>query len=360
MDTIHFTPGPSQLYPGTDQFIQEALRKQVPSISHRSAAFKSIFKGTVSALRELMNVPEDYHILFFSSATEIWERLLQAFHGPGFFFVNGNFSERFRAFAREMGRLESSVEAPLGQGFPMERVHIPDGTGLVGMIGNETSTGVMTPANDYYLIADRFPQPLHFIDLTSASPIYQVDFRRVDGAYFSVQKGFGLPAGLGVLVLSDRALERVKEATGNGEFRGNHRSLVEMARRAEKHQTPETPNVLGIFLLGKVARAMLDRGDELFTTSKLKADRLYQFFDAHPRWQPTVDTPRWRSETVVVLDTPNQAGNIATALARQGFVVGQGYSERKDDQIRIANFPATSLEQTEMLVEAFQKLEIPV
>lgn len=356
MNKTYFTPGPSQLYPTVESALRNALAEGVPSISHRSAAFKAIFQRTTEAVRALLNVPEDYHVLYLSSATEIWERLLQSYPGPGFFFVNGNFSSRFRDFARKMGRIESSVEAPLGEGFPMGRIHIPDGTVFCGMIGNETSTGVATPADEYHAIAERFPNPVHFVDLVSGYPSYQLDLSKVDGAYFSVQKGFGLPAGLGVLLISNRALEMVREAEGRGEYRGVHRSFVEMARRAQQHQTPETPNVLGMYLLGNVVEDMLARGAELHESSRRKAELLYQYFDAHSRWQPAVDTPRWRSESVIVLDAPEQSRAIAAQLEAQGLVIGLGYSDRKDDQLRIANFPATSVADVERLIDAFRAL----
>lgn len=356
MTKTYFTPGPSQLYPTVEGHLQKALKEQVPSISHRSDAFKGIYAETEASLRSLLTVPEDYHVLFFSSATEIWERLLQSFPGKSFFFVNGNFSDRFRSFARKMGREESSYEVPFGQGFEHGKASLPEGTVLCGMIGNETSSGVMTPPEDYYEVASRNPQTLCFVDLVSGWPSYPLDLTKVDGAYFSVQKGFGLPSGLGVLVISPRAVAKVAEAEEAGEYRGVHRSLTAMVEKAAKNQTVETPNVLGIYLLGKVAQDMAAQGPELYMASQEKAATLYKYFDAHTKWQPAIDTPRWRSETVVVLDTPDTSADIVKALDAKGFVLGTGYGARKADQVRIANFPAVSLDDINALIEAFDAM----
>jgi phosphoserine aminotransferase len=38
-------------------------------------------------------------------------------------------------------------------------------------------------------------------------------------------------------------------------------------------------------------------------------------------------------------------------------VIGSGYGPAKDTQIRIANFPAVSLEQVEALIQEMKKLE---
>ena len=356
MTKIYFTPGPSQLYPTVERHIQTALAEQVGSLSHRSDAFKQLYAAADQNLRTLLKVPKDYHILFFSSATEIWDRLLHSFPGKAFFFVNGSFSERFRSFARNIGCEESSYEVPFGQGFESGKARLPEGTVFCGMIGNETSSGVMTPPEDYYEVAARNPDTLCFVDLVSGWPAYPLDLEKVDGAYFSVQKGFGLPAGVGVLIASPRAVEKVREDEANGHFRGNHRSLAAMADKAAKRQTVETPNVLGLYLLGKVAQDMTDQSYALYTDSQEKAELLYRFFDSHARWQPAVDTPRWRSETVVVLDTPNTASEIIQSLSEKGFVVGSGYGSRKADQIRIANFPAVSIDDVNALIKAFSAL----
>lgn len=356
MTKTYFTPGPSQLYPTVEGHLKKALAQQVPSISHRSAAFKALYAHAVSQLRTLLDIPSDYELLFFGSATEIWERLLQSFPGKGFFFVNGDFSERFRSFAREMGHAESSYEASFGHGFELGKARIPEGTVLCGMIGNETSSGVMTPAEDYYEVAARNPDTFCFVDLVSGWPAYRLDLGKVDGAYFSVQKGFGLPAGLGVLAISPRALAHIAAAEAAGHYRGSHRSLTAMVEKGAKNQTIETPNVLGIHLLGQVAGDMNALGEQLRSDSREKAALLYQYFDAHTRWQPAVDTPRWRSETVIVLDTPDAAADILKALDAKGFVLGAGYGARKPDQVRIANFPAVTKADVQALLSAFSSL----
>ena len=356
METIYFTPGPSQLYPTVRQHLPHAIAAGIPSISHRSQQFKDIFAETQEALRNLLSIPPDYRILFYSSATEIWERLIQYFPGKGFFFVNGNFSERFRNFSQKVGEEVSAYEVPFGQGFDRGMARLPEGTRLCGMIGNESSSGVWSPPEDFYLVAEQNPDTYCFLDLVSGWPVYPLDLTKVDGAYFSVQKLFGLPAGLAALVISPRAYEQVVMDEKAGLYRGLHRGLLNMGTKADANQTPETPNVLGIYLLGKVAQDMVAKGPDLYMDSREKADKLYAFFDQSEQWTPFVDIPRWRSETVIVLDTPNQAHDIVAKLGEKGIVVATGYGQRKPDQIRIANFPAHTLEDVDRLLQAFSEL----
>ena len=61
---IYFTPGPSELYFTVEDHIKQALKEQFPSQSHRGNSFKKSFRSTIENLRELLNVPSNYHILF--------------------------------------------------------------------------------------------------------------------------------------------------------------------------------------------------------------------------------------------------------------------------------------------------------
>ena len=74
---VNFTPGPSQLYFTVADHAREAFKSGIPSLSHRSKRFDEISSETTSGIRELLNVPAGYEIYFTSSATEVWERIIQ-------------------------------------------------------------------------------------------------------------------------------------------------------------------------------------------------------------------------------------------------------------------------------------------
>ena len=75
MRQFYFTPGPSQLYFTVEEHIKSALKENIPSISHRSDSFKDIFRSTSLVLRQLLNLPQNYHILFTASADRKSTRL---------------------------------------------------------------------------------------------------------------------------------------------------------------------------------------------------------------------------------------------------------------------------------------------
>ena len=118
MQKIFFTPGPTQLYPNVAKYIEEALKEEVCSISHRGSKFQQIFHNTTKSLRKLLRIPESYHVFFLSSATEAMERVIENLVAENsYHFVNGAFSERFFTIAQELGKVPEKYEAEWGKGF---------------------------------------------------------------------------------------------------------------------------------------------------------------------------------------------------------------------------------------------------
>ena len=60
----------------------------------------------------------------------------------------------------------------------------------------------------------------------------------------------------------------------------------------------------------------------------------------------------YRSKTVVVVNTKIPPREVITKLKNLGFLIGTGYGEYKEKQLRIANFPAHGLNQTINLLAA--------
>ncbi len=356
---IYFTPGPSQLYPGVGEFIQEALENDVPSISHRSQAFKDIFGETVSQLRTLINLPDDYHVLFSGSATEIWERFLHScVEKKSFHFVNGSFSKRFYQYAQGCGFEVDKLEAEFGSGFNLDDVSIANDTEAICVTHNETSSGVSFPLEDIYTLRHQHPDKLIAVDVVSSLPNPEIDFTKIDCALFSVQKCFGLPAGLGVWLVNDRCLDKMLQLKEKGILTGPHHELDDLITRAKGNQTPATPNVLGIYLLGKVCQAMNKKGvDTIRKETRDKAEKLYQFIAESEILSPAVENPAHRSETVIVANTKRLPSEINKHLAPYNMIVGSGYGAYKETQIRIANFPAHSADSVNELIEMLKTQE---
>ncbi|MEM9859103.1 MAG: aminotransferase class V-fold PLP-dependent enzyme, partial [Bacteroidota bacterium] len=289
---------------------------------------------------------------------EIWERCIQNLvQFESCHFVNGAFSKRFAAISSNLGRQSSCIEVPEGEVVDVESVLIPESCELIAMTQNETSTGAAHTLTDVIKIREGFHDQILALDIVSCVPYVNIDYSKVDTAYFSVQKCFGLPAGLGVWIVNDRCLNRAEELLNQGLSIGSYHSLPELLVKSEKHQTPETPNVLGIYLLGKVAEDMLNKGiDMIRRETDYKAAVLYNAIEKSPILSPFVERSINRSKTTIVAKCSVDSGSIIGKLAEKGMIIGGGYSTNKKEHIRIANFPTHSKEHIEYLADELVKI----
>lgn len=355
--TINFTPGPSQLYFTVENHVRQAFRDGIPSLSHRSKEFESIYKTATAGLKELLGIPTAFHVLFTGSATEVWERSIQNLvENNSLHFVNGAFSKRYFEIATQLGKTPTKIEVAAGLGFD-SNIKVDNDPELIALTHNETSTGVSLPIPFINQFRDKFPESLIVVDSVSSLPYPQFDFSKIDSVFFSVQKGFGLPAGLGVWIVNDRCVAKAETLLSKGISIGTYHNLPTLLANAKKNQTPETPNVLGIYLLGKVVQDFLRRGVHfLRKETEYKAAILYQALTTHKLAQPFVTDPQFRSQTVIVAQSGENTEGITKHLQSHQFYPGDGYGDQKKNQLRFANFPTHSKETFEQLVDLLEKL----
>ena len=323
MKRLFFTAGPAQSYPTLETHLKPAWEKDILSINHRGTEFKIIYNSVRKELKDILGIPEEYEIFFFASANEIWERLIQNLvETTSFHFDNGAFGARFFWVAQQLKK------KPL-------RYKVEDGESM----------------------KKRYPGKLIAVDCVSSLPYPQFDYSKLDAVYFSVQKGFGLPAGLGVCILSPAAIEKSRMLQQQGVSTGSYHSFTEIALFSEKSQTPETPNVLAIYLLWQVLLDMKKKGLETIRQeTEDKADMLYRYFRNHHSWKPFVKKEADRSKTIIVVDTGDDTERIIRTLAKKNIEITPGYGDRKDTQIRISNFPAHTIEDVERLLEELERI----
>jgi phosphoserine aminotransferase len=358
LEKIFFTPGPAQLYPTVEKHLASGLRNHLGSISHRGKQFQQIFAETTQNLRQLLSLPDDFGIYFTGSATEIWEKSLSScVEKSSFHFVNGSFSKKYYEFAKEMGLNSYKAESPMGEGFDLSKIEIPKEVEVICCTQNETSTGVQMPVSDIHALKERYSDKLVFVDAVSSTPHPRFDWTKVDSMLFSVQKAMGMPAGLAVWIANPNTIEKAKALKEKGHKATPYHNLLQLVEIGAKNETPATPNVLYIHLLGKIAGDMLAKGVEnIRQETTLKAKMLYDFCEESSQFSAFVQKKEHRSETVIVANTAKPSSEIIDAVKKENMVLGAGYGSLKDKQVRIANFPAVSVEDTKKLIEVLRRL----
>jgi len=358
MSKVFFTVGPTQLYPEVQEFYKEAFERNIPSISHRSSDFSEVVKTTVEELQKLLNVPENFYFFFLSSGTECMERIIEnlvAFKSTH--FVNGYFAKRFNNIAIQLHRNVQTFNIPFGESFSFSDYIIDSDSEMICLTLNETSTGVAINPQEIVNLKKNNTDKLVVVDAVTAFPYYKLDFNYVDVAFFSVQKGFGMPAGLGVLIVNKKCLDKVHSVIKENKCTGSFNNFINLAEKAEKYQTSVTPNALSIYVLGRVAN-MLNNLDPAYinTTTEKKAKLIYDYFDTREDIHPFVNDINSRSKTTIVLKVLSDIENILKKLEYNDIIISKGYADFKQQHIRIGNFPMHKIPEVLNLLYLFKKI----
>jgi len=352
----YFTVGPTQMHPLVPGVLAAALQEGLPSWNHRSPAYRKEVARTVDALRALLGIPAEHRVLFVSSATEAMERIVEgAVERRSHHLLNGAFARRFRTVSRNLGREAGGTEVVDGVGFDLDDLVIPGEPELLAVTQNETSTGVALDPAGIAGLALRNPEALLAVDAVTAAPTQPLDLSVVDACFFGVQKLFGLPAGLGVLVVSPRLVERSRELQHRGVPVGGYQLLTSEAAAADLHETVVTPNMLGIHLLGRVAEEFLERGIETIRNDARVGAAVIHDAARSAGWTPFPPREQDRSNTVLIFRVPEGSEAVRSRLAGAGFVVSSGYGSGKDSLVRIAGFPVHPPEAVASLAEVIAR-----
>jgi len=161
-----------------------------------------------------------------------------------------------------------------------------------------------------------------------------------------------MPAGLGVLIVNDKCIEKAKSLNERNISIGSYHNFLALHENALKFQNTETPNVLGIYLLGKVCDALIGKGIEnIRKETEAKSKLIYDFLDEHKKLKPFVKDKTIRSHTIINIEAGDKQAEIKKQLAGKGILVGSGYGKFKDTQIRIANFPMHTIDDVRRIIE---------
>ena len=214
-----FIPGPTN--------IPETLRRAVdmPTMDHRSAAFKDILHPALSGVKKVLKTKQAEVFIFPSTGTGGWETAITNTLSAGDTVLaarNGMFSHKWIDMCARHGLDMQVVTTNWGQGIPdaeFAKILAADTDHRIKAVlatHNETATGVVSDIAAVRAALDASSHPaMLFVD--GVSSIGSMDFRMdewgVDIAVAGSQKGFMLPVGLAITAFSPKALAAVEAAT---------------------------------------------------------------------------------------------------------------------------------------------------
>ena len=349
---ITFAAGPSKVYDKLPQYMMDAYAQGILSANHRSAVFMNLYQETETLMREKLHMPEGYKLLFTSSATENWEIITQSIvQSAGCHIFSGSFGKKWFDYAKYIEPKTFAHKIDAEETINVEALQIGNDYDLVALTQNETSNATQVHNATIAAIANKYPEKMIAVDTTSSMAGIELDFNLADIWYASVQKCFGLPAGLGLLIVSPKAIAKAKD---KGEV-GRYNSLNFMLENAENYQTHYTPNVFGIYLLNRVLQDM----PEIQHVDKHTRDRMRMLEDAiayTSKFRLLIQNPDARSSTVMAVTGREEfISEIKKNAEKEGMQLGSGYGALKPTSFRIANFPAITDQEMERLITFLKK-----
>lgn len=382
-----FYPGPSKIYPSVGQYLQDAFDSGILQMNHRSEAFMDMLRECIKVFKEKQNIPTDYQVYFTSSATECWEIVSQSLTQQGsLHFFNGAFgkkwyeysskilSSKFRATVatvpsskrpslrfqdKKIPLVREEKPEPKGAGgcksfkFSIEEElnfeNISDDFDVLCFTQNETSNGTAINLNTIFthslIHSFTHSNSLIAFDVTSSLGGVELDWTLGDVWLASVQKCLGLPAGMGVMIVSPKALKQAK----NFGDRNYYNSLLFIQENFEKYQTHYTPNILTIYLLLRVMNEV-ENISVISQRIKKQAEEWYDFIENETKLELLIKNTAVRSETVIAVSgLEDDIKTIKKKALAENIVLGNGYGDWKNTTFRIANFPAITSTEIQTL-----------
>ena len=353
MRVHNFTGGPSALpEPVLERASNELLDFQgmgasVMEISHRSLEFSDIVSRSEATLRRLMDIPDDYAVLFpHGGATGQFAAIVlnlvksEADEVPCY-VDTGYWASRAAKEARRYG--DASIVASSQQQGYREIPHpstwaVPENAAFLHVTLNETIGGVEfhdDPSSDVTLVADA----------SSCILSRPIDVTRYGVIYAGAQKNLG-PSGIAVTIIRKSLLGRGDRAMP---------TILDFETLASARSMSNTPPVFAWYLAGLVFDWVESEGGviEMARRNAIKAARLYGFLDDSDCYHSRVDS-RFRSRMNVpfVLRDESRTKAFLTLAREAGFIGLEGH--RSVGGVRASLYNAIREESVEALVSFLQ------
>ena len=351
----NFSAGPAVLPEEVLKECQEEMMNyggtgmSVMEMSHRSKAFESIINTAEADLRELMNIPDNYKVLFLQGGASLQFAMIPMNlmkNKVADYIITGQWAKKAFEEAKMYGdavAVVSSADETFSYIPDCSDLPIRDNADYVYICENNTIYGTkfktLPNTKGKTLVAD----------VSSCFLSEPVDVSKYGIIYGGVQKNIG-PAGTVIVIIrEDLITEDVLPGTPK---------MMKYKIHADNKSLYNTPPAYGIYVCGKVFKWLKAQGGlgVMKEKNEKKAGILYDFLDNSKLFKGTV-----RKEDRSLMNVPFVTGNeeldakfIKVAQAA-GFVNLKGH--RSVGGMRASIYNAMPIEGVEKLVEFMKKFE---
>ncbi|MBS0373734.1 MAG: aminotransferase class V-fold PLP-dependent enzyme [Proteobacteria bacterium] len=338
-----FVPGPTNV----PDRVQRAM--VVAMEDHRSSTFPDLSTSVLHDLKRVFKTESGQAFIFPSSGTGAWEAALTNTLSPGDRILAarfGQFSHLWIDMAQRLGFDVEALDVEWGEGVPLDRyaeiLRADKRHSIKGVLvcHNETATGVTSDVAGVRRALDEAGHPaLLFVDAVSS--LASIDFRMeewgVDLAVSGSQKGLMMPAGLGILAVSQKALKAIPAA----QSRRCYFDLADMIKANATGYFPYTPALPMLYGLRESLNIIFEEGLEaIFARHHYLAEGVRAAIIRGWRLGLCARDPKWYSDTVSAVVVPagmNGAHVIDVAFRRYNLALGAGLAKVAGKVFRIGH-----------------------
>jgi phosphoserine aminotransferase len=275
----NFSAGPAVLPEDVLKEAQENLfalpgvGMSILEISHRSKTFDKIITEAKQDLKSLLNVNDDYEILFLQGGASLQFSMVPLNLMPpknkADYIVTGSWSKKAVKEAKRAGtvNIAATTESENFKRIPkQEELNLDRDASYVHFTTNNTIYGTEwhkePEVGNVPLVCDASSDILH----------KKTDVTKYALIYAGAQKNMG-PSGVTLVIIRKDLLERSADSLP---------TMLNYKTHVENNSLYNTPNTFGVYIIGLVAKWLIKLGglDAMYKINKEKAQILYQCIDA--------------------------------------------------------------------------------
>ena len=349
----NFAAGPSQLpievleEINKDLFNYHGTGMSVMEMSHRSKDYLNVFNETKATLKEIMNIPDNYEILFMQGGATLEFSAIPlnlSVNGKADYIVTGSFAKKAATEAKKFTNVNIAFDA--GKEFKriptQEELKLDPEADYVYICANNTIYGT-----EYQSYPETGNVPL-VADMSSDICSREIDVSKFGLIYAGCQKNMGV-SGLGLIIIKKDLIKPHKE---------NIPVLLEYDTEVSNDSMYNTPNTFAIYVLGLMAKWIKNCGGikEMEKRNIAKSNMLYEVIDNSNFYKGHADKDsRSRMNVTFNLPTEELEAKFVAEAKEIGLVSIKGH--RSVGGIRASIYNAMPIEGVEKLRDFMIKFE---
>ncbi len=351
----NFSAGPSMLPVEVLKKAQEEIldmggsRQSVMEMSHRSGEYQAIIDKAEATFREIMNVPDNYKVLFLQGGASTQFAMVPLNLGNkskvADYVTTGQWAKKALAEAKRYitaNEIACSADKTFSYLPEVDKSMLTEGADYVHITYNNTIYGT------HYNTMPDFGDATVVTDMSSCILSEEVDFTKFGLVYAGAQKNMG-PAGVTVVVVRDDLIGNAADITP---------TMLNYETHAKNGSMFNTPPTYGIYICGLVYDWIKEMGGVKVMHEKNveKAKILYDYLDNSKMFNGNVvEKDRSLMNVPFVTESDELNAKFVAEAKAQGFVNLKGH--RTVGGMRASIYNAMPIEGVKALVDFMTKFE---